>query len=160
MDHCPIQDRVDGPISAASGRSAMPASDPPRRSLSARRLAEHVLGWDTARYFTSSNEAEPSKFADSYHALVARRAAREPSAYITGRQEFWDLSFEVSPAVLIPRPETELIVETALDRLGSDRGAPWRSPTPGPAADAWPSRWRASSCRRRSWRRTFPKPRW
>lgn len=50
-----------------------------------------------------------------YDALVARRAAREPIAYITGRQDFWDLTFEVSPAVLIPRPETEIIVEAALD---------------------------------------------
>ena len=90
--------------------------------LSARRLAEHVLGWDTARYFTSSNETAPSRFAERYDALVARRAAREPAAYITGRQEFWNLSFEVSPSVLIPRPETELIIEAALDELVSHRG--------------------------------------
>jgi len=113
-----IQDRV-----AAARQILRDAGiGPAEAELSARRLAEHVLGWDTARYFTSSNEAEPSKFAERYHALVARRAAREPSAYITGRQEFWDLSFEVSPSVLIPRPETELIVETALDSLGNDRG--------------------------------------
>jgi len=48
---------------------------------------------------------------------------REPIAYITGRQQFWDLTFEVSPAVLIPRPETELIVEAALE-LFPDRDAP------------------------------------
>jgi release factor glutamine methyltransferase len=115
-----IQDRV------AAARQVLRDAGigPAEAELSARRLAEHVLGWDTARYFTSANEAEPSRFAESYHALVARRAAREPSAYITGRQEFWDLSFEVSPSVLIPRPETELIVETALDHYGSDRGRP------------------------------------
>ncbi len=89
--------------------------------LSARMLAQHVLGWDAARYFTASNEPEPSTFAQRYDALIARRAAREPTAYITGRQEFWDLSFEVSPAVLIPRPETELIVEAALEHFGADR---------------------------------------
>jgi release factor glutamine methyltransferase len=89
--------------------------------LSARILAEHVLGWDAARYFSSSNEAESSEFARQYDALVARRAAREPAAYITGRKEFWDMSFEVSRAVLIPRPETELIVEAALDEHGADR---------------------------------------
>jgi release factor glutamine methyltransferase len=112
-----IQDRV------AAARQILREAGigPAEAELSARRLAQHVLGWDTARYFTSSIEAEPSKFAESYDALVARRAAREPSAYITGRQEFWDLSFEVSPSVLIPRPETELIIETALDELGSDR---------------------------------------
>ena len=89
--------------------------------LSARMLAEHVLGWDAARYFTSSNEPEPREFACRFEALVARRAAREPAAYITGRKEFWDMSFEVSQAVLIPRPETELIVEAALEEYGGDR---------------------------------------
>jgi release factor glutamine methyltransferase len=89
--------------------------------LSARILAEHVLGWDAARYFTSSNEPEPREFACRFEALVARRAAREPAAYITGRKEFWDMSFEVSQAVLIPRPETELIVEAALEEYGGDR---------------------------------------
>ena len=49
-----------------------------------------------------------------YEALVARRAAREPVAYITGHKEFWNLQLEVSPAVLIPRPETELVVEAVL----------------------------------------------
>jgi release factor glutamine methyltransferase len=89
--------------------------------LSARMLAEHVLGWDTARYFTSANEPEPREFARRFEALVARRAAREPAAYITGRKEFWDMSFEVSQAVLIPRPETELIVEAALEQCVGDR---------------------------------------
>ena len=89
--------------------------------LSARMLAEHVLGWDAARYFTSANEPEPREFACRFEALVARRAAREPAAYITGRKEFWDMSFEVSQAVLIPRPETELIVEAALEQYGGDR---------------------------------------
>ena len=51
-------------------------------------------------------------------------ATREPSAYIMGRREFWGLTLEVSPAVLIPRPETELIVEAALDVFGSRRDAP------------------------------------
>jgi release factor glutamine methyltransferase len=54
-------------------------------------------------------------FADNYHALIERRADREPVAYISGAQEFWGLSFEVSPAVLIPRPETELIVELLIE---------------------------------------------
>ena len=97
--------------SAAAGIGAREAE------LSARMLAEHVLGWDAARYFTSSNEPEPREFACRFEALVARRAAREPAAYITGRKEFWDMSFEVSQAVLIPRPETELIVEAALERV-------------------------------------------
>ena len=88
---------------------------PVEAALDARLLAQHVLGWETATYFTWANEPEPNGFAATYGPLVARRAAREPLPYITGRREFWDLTFEVSPAVLIPRPETELIVEAALD---------------------------------------------
>jgi release factor glutamine methyltransferase len=82
--------------------------------LDARLLAQFVLGWSAERLITSGDEPEPPGFADTYGALVERRAGREPLAYIVGRQEFWGLSFEVSPAVLIPRPETELILEAAL----------------------------------------------
>jgi release factor glutamine methyltransferase len=90
---------------------------------SARVLAEHVLGWDTARYLTQAAEPEPSGFAERYAVAVGRRATREPSAYIVGHREFWGLTLEVSPAVLIPRPETELIVEAALEMLGPARDA-------------------------------------
>jgi release factor glutamine methyltransferase len=90
-------------------------------AISARVLAEHVLGWDTSRYLTSWHEPEPSGFGERYGEAVARRAAREPSAYITGRREFWGLPLEVCPAVLIPRPETELIVEAAIGIFGGDR---------------------------------------
>ncbi len=107
---------------AAAREALRDAGIGPREAeLSARILAQHALGWDAARYFTSSNEPEPSEFAERYGAMVVRRAAREPAAYITGRQEFWNLSFEVSPAVLIPRPETELMVEAALEYFGADR---------------------------------------
>ena len=90
---------------------------------SARVLAEHVLGWDATRYLTEAAEPEPSGFAERYDAAVRRRVTREPSAYIMGRREFWGLTLEVSPAVLIPRPETELIVEAALDVLGAGRNS-------------------------------------
>src|SRR5437870_3498847 len=82
--------------------------------LDARLLAEHVLGWTTERYFADSNVPAPEDFDARFEALVARRAAREPFAYIVRRQEFWGLRFRVTPAVLIPRPETELIVEALL----------------------------------------------
>ena len=103
-------------------REAGLGSDEARAS--ARVLAEFALGWTTTRYLMSAGQVEPAGFADHFGSLVARRAAREPSAYITGRQEFWGLSLEVSPAVLIPRPDTELIVEAALEAIGprfSDR---------------------------------------
>ncbi|HEV8346356.1 MAG TPA: peptide chain release factor N(5)-glutamine methyltransferase [Vicinamibacterales bacterium] len=83
--------------------------------LAARVLAEHALGWAAERLLTDGGDAEPADFASRFDALVARRAAREPLPYIVGHREFWNLDFEVTPAVLIPRPETELIVEAALD---------------------------------------------
>ena len=83
--------------------------------LDARLLAQRALGWDAARLLTRANEQEPAGFLDEYGTLVTRRAAREPMAYVLGRQEFWGLEFEVSAAVLIPRPETELIVDAALE---------------------------------------------
>src|SRR5262245_36598116 len=88
---------------------------------SARILAEHVLGCDTVRYLTMAGDPEPADFAERYDVAVRRRARREPAAYITGRKEFWGLPFEVSADVLIPRPETELIVEAVLEALGHDR---------------------------------------
>jgi release factor glutamine methyltransferase len=75
-----------------------------------------VLGWDTARFFTAETDPSPDQFIGAFEPLVARRLQREPLAYITGEREFWGLAFEVTPAVLIPRPETELLVEAALQR--------------------------------------------
>jgi release factor glutamine methyltransferase len=110
-----IQQRV------AKGRETLRAAGlaPAGADLDARLLAEHLLGWDTARFFTSADQPEPADFAARYEPLVARRAEREPLAYITGRREFWHLEFDVSPAVLIPRPETELLVEAALELFPS-----------------------------------------
>jgi release factor glutamine methyltransferase len=55
-----------------------------------------------------------------FKALIQRRGQREPDAYITGQKEFWSLPFKVTPAVLIPRPETECLVEAALERFPGD----------------------------------------
>ena len=83
-------------------------------NLDARLLAQHLLGWDTAKLLASAGDAAPEELAAPFDELIARRAKREPLAYITGHKEFFGLDFEVTPAVLIPRPETELIVEAAL----------------------------------------------
>jgi release factor glutamine methyltransferase len=92
--------------------------------LDARLLAEHVLGWDTARFFSiAAEDPEPAGFAGRYETLVARRAAREPVSYIVGHHEFWGLRFEVSPAVLIPRPESELLVEIGSEVIASRSAA-------------------------------------
>src|SRR5262252_2916480 len=86
-------------------------------TLDARLLAQHVLGWDAARLLARAGEAAPEGFPAAYEPLVARRVAREPLAYITGHREFFGLEFEVSPAVLIPRPETEILVEAVLSSM-------------------------------------------
>ncbi len=114
---------VHSRVAAARTRLRAAGLSRAEADFGARLLAEHLLEWNAARYFISGGDVEPDRFAERYNALVSRRAAREPLAYITGRQEFWNLSFEVSPAVLIPRHETELIVEATLDLLRADSGA-------------------------------------
>ena len=83
-------------------------------ALDAEVLARSALGWDRAMLISRGREAPPEGFEPRFAALISRRIAREPVAYITGVREFWGRDFEVTPAVLIPRPETELIVEEAL----------------------------------------------
>jgi len=83
-------------------------------ALDAELLARHLLGWDRAEVLTHGPDPTPTDFDDRYHPLVARRAAREPVAYIVGHKEFWGLAFEVTTDVLIPRPETEILVEEAI----------------------------------------------
>ena len=98
-------------------------------AFDAELLARHALGWDRATYVTSRHAAPPATFPAEYATLVARRARREPVSIITGHREFWGLDFDVTPAVLTPRPETELIIEEALALLEEDVGladAPWR----------------------------------
>jgi release factor glutamine methyltransferase len=85
--------------------------------LDARLLARHVLGWDAARLLTDQREEAPPDFGRRYDEAVARRARREPVAYITRVREFWGIPFEVSADVLVPRPETELLVEEAVTAL-------------------------------------------
>jgi release factor glutamine methyltransferase len=99
---------------ADAARALAPASDMPRLD------AELLLAFATARP-RSSIHAFPERLvgpdeAAHFAALVARRARGEPLAYITGEREFFSLALEVGPAVLVPRPETELLVELALER--------------------------------------------
>ena len=83
----------------------------------AERLLRHVLGWDRATLYASPGHVVPEADAERFRALVQRRASREPLQYILGTQAFWKHEFLVTPAVLIPRPETELLVETSLELL-------------------------------------------
>jgi release factor glutamine methyltransferase len=93
--------------------------DEPRRE--AGSLLSYVTGRDRAFLITHADEELGAEVLSAFRAAVARRAAGEPFQYITGRQEFYGRAFEVTPDVLIPRPETELLVETALGLLeGAD----------------------------------------
>ena len=89
-------------------------------ALDAEVLARQVLGWDRARFLTDRDEIATSMFLLRYEPLVARRERREPVSYILGTREFWGLPFEVGPDVLIPRQETEFIVEETLALAGRD----------------------------------------
>lgn len=85
--------------------------------LDARLLLGYVTRRGAAYLIAHAEDALDPEQGRAFDALVARRAAGEPVAYITGRREFFGLDFHVTPAVLIPRPETELLVELALARI-------------------------------------------
>ena len=101
------------------GLARLRAADVPSHTLAAELLLMHALGRDRVWLYTHSEDPLDPDAAEKYGALIARRATGEPTQYITGKQEFWGLEFEVTPAVLIPRPETEHVVEVALERLGA-----------------------------------------
>jgi len=85
--------------------------------LDAECLLAFLLGRDRLHLYAAAEERMPPPVFELYQALLGRRQAREPLAYLTRTKEFWSLSFAVTPAVLIPRPETETLVETAMARL-------------------------------------------
>ncbi len=89
-------------------------------SLDAELLCCHAQGWDRARLWAHPEERVPPEVVERCRAMVKRRADREPLAYILGVKEFWSLEFRVAPAVFIPRPETETLVEAVLNRLDVD----------------------------------------
>ena len=89
--------------------------DDPR--LEAEVLLRHALGVDREELFARLQEPLALELQALYEALVDRRLEHEPTAYIIGHKEFFGLDFACSPAALIPRPETELLVETAIEQL-------------------------------------------
>jgi len=89
----------------------------PLEPLENRILVSHALGLSRVALITEVQRALTSDDVARVEALVARRVAGEPVAYIVGTREFYGLPFRVSPAVLIPRPETEHLVELALERM-------------------------------------------
>ena len=94
------------------------AGNVPSPVLAAELLLMHVTGKNRAWLYAHPEEPLDGAAANRYGELVERRGAGAPTQYLTGHQEFWGLDLEVTPAVLIPRPETEHVVEVALARLG------------------------------------------
>jgi release factor glutamine methyltransferase len=87
----------------------------PTPRLDAELLLAHVLGWGRARLLAERGHVPAPEQAAAFEALVARRAALEPVAYLVGHREFFGLDLLVTADTLVPRPETELLVELALD---------------------------------------------
>jgi release factor glutamine methyltransferase len=91
--------------------------------LDARVLALEAFGVDLAKLVAGAREPAPSDAIAALAALVARRAAGVPVARILGRREFWGLPFTLGPAALVPRPDTETVVEAALAAVGPSQRA-------------------------------------
>lgn len=92
-------------------------------TVEARLLLERVLGKTRAWLIAHADEVAGAGAEQTFAALVERRTRGEPIAYILGEREFYGLDFAVTRAVLIPRPETELLVELALERIPADAAA-------------------------------------
>jgi release factor glutamine methyltransferase len=110
-------EHVDVRTALKRGIAELRDANVPSYTLAAELLLLHVLGRDRAWLYAHPEEVIPGLDAHRFLSLILRRAEGEPTQYITGKQEFWGLEFEVTPDVLIPRPETEHVIEVALDRL-------------------------------------------
>jgi len=99
------------------GLEQLRAASVPSFTLAAELLLLHVIGQDRTWLYSHPEEILPEPTAEAYLALLASRCSGIPTQHLTGKQEFWGLEFEVTPDVLIPRPETEHLIEVALDRL-------------------------------------------
>ena len=103
----------------ADSRAALTASDIPaaEAAVDVNLFACSLLGWDRARLLAALRETVPDSLTHGLRDWTSRRQHGEPTAYIVGSREFWGLDIAVSPAVLIPRPESEFIVEESLALL-------------------------------------------
>jgi release factor glutamine methyltransferase len=95
----------------------------PSAPLAAELLLMHSLGRDRTFLYAHPEQELDAAACERYFSLIAQRASGVPTQHLTGHQEFWGLDFEVTPDVLIPRPETEHVIEVALQRLGVEHGS-------------------------------------
>jgi release factor glutamine methyltransferase len=112
----PSSPRLDTLLRQGTARLATPEA-----RFEAEQLLLHALGRERAWLFAHGAEPADGAVQDAFAALLERRIAGEPLAYITGRRGFWTLDLQVSPATLIPRADTERLVELALERLPPGR---------------------------------------
>jgi release factor glutamine methyltransferase len=124
----PRTDAAAGSLSAAirAARDRLVRAGVPEdeAALDADVLARTILGWDRAALLARGRDAPPPGFSARFDAVLQRRVAREPVAYIVGTREFWGLEVEVTPDVLVPRPETEILVEQVLLRASRTTASP------------------------------------
>ncbi len=110
------------------GIARLREAEVPSFTLAAELLLLHVTRRDRTWIYSHPEEILPPAEIGAFFALIDRRCQGEPTQHLTGRQEFWGLEFQVTPDVLIPRPETEHLVEVALDRLAVRELRAGRSP--------------------------------
>ncbi len=106
---------IEALLAAAAVQLKAAGGDAPR--LQAELLLAHVLSQPRSYLIAHADGAVAPGAAERYQTLLERAAAGEPTAYLIGEREFWSLALEVSSAVLVPRPETELVVERALSLI-------------------------------------------
>ncbi len=108
-------------VRGARARFGRAGIGPDEAALDAELIARHVAGgWARGEYLVRRGEPASTAFRATFAALADRRERREPTAYLIGTREFWGLDFAVTPAVLVPRPETELIIEEVMARVPAD----------------------------------------
>jgi release factor glutamine methyltransferase len=107
----------------SGARSLDSHSDSPR--LDAELLLGKILGLPRSGLIARGNDPVASECAIGYASLIEQRLKGAPIAYLTGTREFWSLTLRVTPAVLVPRPETERLVELALQRLPEHQASPF-----------------------------------
>ena len=142
-------------IAWTQGFFAKGGVDAPR--LTAELLLAHALSCDRMRLYLDFDKPLGAPELTAFRELVRRRAAGEPTAWLTGRREFLGHAFRVTPDVLVPRPETELLVEAALAALPQGGAA---ASTSAPGRGASRSRWRSRGPTPGWWRPTSPRRRW
>ena len=111
-------------LAAARDQLARAGIQPTEAAIDVDVYACTILKWDRARLLLNHREQVPDHLEPQFSDWLARRERFEPTAYIVGEREFWGLDFYITPAVLVPRPETELVVEEVaaiVDRVFADR---------------------------------------